>query len=213
MVSVYLYIANLIDYLRFVFLIISFYFSFSDPKLFIICYFISFSLDFFDGLAARHFNQCSRLGSCLDMVVDRLSTMGLLYILGSLYPDYKFIFLSLIILDIGSHWLQTFSSLLYMAHNKDKKIVNHKELKEIFYLLDVYYKNKIVLGICCLGAELFLLCLYANYFNKDLLSNSPYMIFFYANMIIYAYKQFMSVLQIGGACDRIVKIDEVERQK
>lgn len=211
--SIYLYIPNIIDYFRFVFMIISFYFSYSNPTLFLIFYFLSFALDFFDGQAARRLNQCSRLGSCLDMIVDRLSTMGLLYILGTLYPLYNFVFLLLIILDIGSHWLQSYSSLIFMMYNKDLKLVNHKMLKEKYYLLDVYYKNGVVLFSCCLGAEMFLLGLYWIYFNSHILGFGLFKLIFFISFIVYIYKQFMSVLQILSAANRIVLIDEEEKNE
>ena len=45
----------------------------------------SFAADLFDGMAARRFNQCSSFGGMLDMVTDRCSTLGLLFIL---YGEY-----------------------------------------------------------------------------------------------------------------------------
>ena len=48
-------------------------------------YIYSFAADLFDGMAARKFNQCSTFGGLLDMVTDRCSTLGLLFIL---YGEY-----------------------------------------------------------------------------------------------------------------------------
>lgn len=38
------------------------------------------------------------------MVTDRVSTCGLLMILGGIYRDYELFFVFLAVLDIGSHW-------------------------------------------------------------------------------------------------------------
>ena len=48
-------------------------------------YLYSFTADLFDGMAARKFNQCSQFGGLLDMVTDRCSTLGLLFVL---YGEY-----------------------------------------------------------------------------------------------------------------------------
>lgn len=48
-------------------------------------YLYSFAADLFDGMAARKYNQCSSFGGLLDMVTDRCSTLGLLFIL---YGEY-----------------------------------------------------------------------------------------------------------------------------
>ena len=90
----------------------AFYVSKRDPICFIICYFISFILDAFDGMVARAAHQTSKLGATLDMVTDRISTAGLLAVLSGFYPDYSTYFVYLIMLDVGSHWLQTHSGFL-----------------------------------------------------------------------------------------------------
>jgi len=43
-------------------------------------YFISFVLDYFDGLMARAFKQCSKFGGLLDMLTDRMGTLVLYFI-------------------------------------------------------------------------------------------------------------------------------------
>ncbi len=40
-----------------------------------------------DGLVARKLNQTSTFGGLLDMVTDRCSTLGLLYVLGGDYSN------------------------------------------------------------------------------------------------------------------------------
>ena len=183
----------------------AFYISKKDPILFVICYFISFILDAFDGMVARAAHQTSKLGATLDMVTDRISTAGLLAVLSGFYQDYSTVFVYLIMLDVGSHWLQTHSGFLVNVKND-----NHKNLGEKFFLLKLYYTNRNVLGIVCLGAEVFLLLLYFNHFYPYLMKNIFYLCFFYINFAIYAFKQLISIIQIFGASSRIAVWDAKE---
>ena len=196
------YYANLMDYLRVVLSMYAFYKAKDRPDIFIVCYFISFILDAFDGMVARHYHQVSILGATLDMVTDRISTAGLLAILSGFYEQYKTYFVYLIMLDVGSHWLQTHSGFLV-----DVKNDNHKNLGEKFFLLRLYYTNRNVLGIVCLGAEVFLLMLYFNHFYPNLILNKIYLVFYYICFAIYAFKQLVSILQIFGASQRIAVWD------
>ena len=199
------YYANIMDYFRVIASMFSFYISKTNPTLFVICYFISFILDAFDGMVARHYQQTSKLGATLDMVTDRISTAGLLAVLSGFYPEYSTYFIYLIMLDVGSHWLQTHSGLMVAPTQQ-----NHKNLGEKFFLLKLYYTNRNVLGIVCLGAEVFLLILYFNHFYPKLMECKIYLCFFYTNFVIYVFKQFISVIQIFGAGARIAELDAKE---
>ena len=199
------YYANIMDYFRVIASMYAFYISKADPILFVICYFISFILDAFDGMAARAAHQTSKLGATLDMVTDRISTAGLLAVLSGFYPDHSTIFVYLIMLDVGSHWLQTHSGFLVNVKND-----NHKNLGEKFFLLRLYYTNRNVLGIVCLGAEVFLLLLYFNHFYPELMKNQYYLNFYNANFTIYVFKQLISIIQIFGASSRIAVWDAKE---
>ena len=199
------YYANIMDYFRVISAMFAFYISKKDPICFVICYFISFILDAFDGMVARAAHQTSKLGATLDMVTDRISTAGLLAVLSGFYPDYSTYFVYLIMLDVGSHWLQTHSGFLVNVKND-----NHKNLGEKFFLLKLYYTNRNVLGIVCLGAEVFLLLLYFNHFYPKFMENQIYQCFFYVNFGIYVFKQLISVIQIFGASSRIAVWDAKE---
>ena len=207
MSKVYFYYANIIDYLRFIFLFSALYF-YDKPALFFTLYASSAMADLFDGMAARHFKQFSRFGAALDMICDRLSTASLLMLLGTLYTNYSFLFMFLVLLDVGSHWLQVYSSLLLIIKNPD--IVNHKALKEKYAILDIYYHNKYVLFSLCLFAELFLLLTYLNYYHSELWEIASYKALYYISLALYSLKNFISIVQILGAADRIVHIDEEE---
>ena len=199
------YYANIMDYFRVVAAMFAFYISKKNPICFIICYFISFILDAFDGMVARAAHQTSKLGATLDMVTDRISTAGLLAVLSGFYPDYSTYFVYLIMLDVGSHWLQTHSGFLVNIKND-----NHKNLGEKFFLLRLYYTNRNVLGVVCLGAEVFLLLLYFNHFYPKFLENPFFLGFFYVNFAIYVFKQIISIIQIFGASSRIAVWDAKE---
>ncbi|KAK2977774.1 hypothetical protein RJ640_028919, partial [Escallonia rubra] len=71
----------------------------------------SFVCDALDGWFARKFNQVSTFGAVLDMVTDRISTACLLVILSQVYRP-GLVFLSLLALDIASHWLQMYRMIL-----------------------------------------------------------------------------------------------------
>ena len=200
--DVLLFKANIMDYFRVVSAMYAFYKAKDSPIVFVVCYFISFILDAFDGMVARAYKQTSKLGATLDMVTDRISTAGLLAILSGFYERYSVAFVYLIMLDVGSHWLQTHSGFLV-----DVKNDNHKNLGEKFYLLKLYYTNRNVLGIVCLGAEVFLLLLYFNHFYTKLMYNPIYLCFFYVNFAIYIFKQIISIIQIFGASNRIADWD------
>ncbi|KAJ4955497.1 hypothetical protein NE237_012280 [Protea cynaroides] len=103
--SVYLYIPNIVGYIRIVLNCIAFALCFSNRRLFSILYFVSFVCDGLDGWFARKFNQVSTFGAVLDMVTD--STACPLAILSQFYSP-GLVFLFLLALDIASHWLQMY---------------------------------------------------------------------------------------------------------
>jgi CDP-diacylglycerol--inositol 3-phosphatidyltransferase len=97
-------------------------------------------------MAARRFNQTSKFGAILDMAVDRFSQACLLGVLYGLYPNYGYVFLLMIALDLVSHWFQVFSTQ-YCAESHHKTAVSH------FRLLDIYYKTPYVLFVMCFTSE------------------------------------------------------------
>ncbi len=204
--NIFMYLANIMDYLRVFFCLIAFYYAKTSPLTFLTFYFVSFVLDGFDGMVARALNQKSKYGATLDMVTDRISTSGLLMILCNFYPDYDYLFVYLMMLDIGSHWLQTHSGFMDPQIKND----NHKNLEEKFWILNFYYKNRWGLLVVCLGAEIFLLLLYYLHFDKDLINSDWFKATLIVNGAIYVLKQFISVIQIVSASQRIVRFDQKE---
>ncbi|KAJ0987935.1 hypothetical protein J5N97_006291 [Dioscorea zingiberensis] len=151
--SVYLYIPNIIGYIRVIMNIVAFALSVSNKPLFALLYFISFVCDGLDGWFARKFNQVSTFGAVLDMVTDRVSTACLLAVLSQLYRP-GFIFLALLALDIASHWLQMYSTFLSGK-------ASHKDVKDSSnWLLRAYYGNRLVMAFCCVACEVLYIILF-----------------------------------------------------
>jgi hypothetical protein len=105
-------------------------------------------------------------------------------------------------LDIGSHWLQTHSALLDTRLN-----VNHKCLQEPYWLLTVYYQSRLALCVIGWAAEIFLAQVYYLYFFKDAFMNPLFIHLIYISFPIFVLKQIISVLQIFSATERIVNHD------
>ncbi len=86
----------------------------SPLSYFVYLYTFSYALDALDGVAARRFKQESTFGAVLDMVTDRVCTAGLLSALAHVAPATelwgwsKTVYVWLIMLDVGSHWLQMY---------------------------------------------------------------------------------------------------------
>ncbi|XP_031381498.1 CDP-diacylglycerol--inositol 3-phosphatidyltransferase 1-like isoform X3 [Punica granatum] len=153
MLSVYLYIPNVIGYLRVLMNCVAFGVCFSNKRLFSVLYFLSFVFDGIDGWCARRFNQVSTFGAVLDMVTDRISTACLLVILSNVYRP-GMIFLLLLALDIASHWFQMYSTFLSGK-------VSHKDVKDsTSWLFKLYYGYRPFMAYCCVACEVLYIALF-----------------------------------------------------
>lgn len=188
--NIFLYIPNLIGYLRITLLGMSFYYMLDNHRLGIGLYIASYGLDALDGLAARMFNQSSLFGSMMDMLTDRVSTMCLLMTLGHLYSKYIFIIQLLLVVDIVSHWLYFFAASI-----QGKK--SHKSSSsETNKLMRLYYENKLVLTSVCALEQLF--------FASLLISNFENNYFIHLVTALswpgLVFKNYINILQICKAC-------------
>ena len=118
-VPVWLFVPNLIGYIRIVTGVAAFSFAFNKEThhIFFLLYAFSYALDALDGVAARQLGQTSRFGAVLDMVTDRFCTAALLAVLAHLYKGSYTWFLWLLILDISSHWVQMYRHVAGMRSN------------------------------------------------------------------------------------------------
>ena len=110
-------------------------------------YSISCLLDALDGYAARYFEQSTRFGAVLDMVTDRCTTACLLVFLASAWPRYSLIFQGLISLDLASHYIHMYATLIMGGSDQSHKKVDASRS----WILNLYYTNK-VCGICFLSS-------------------------------------------------------------
>ncbi|KAF5448989.1 CDP-diacylglycerol--inositol 3-phosphatidyltransferase 1 [Juglans microcarpa x Juglans regia] len=214
--SVYLYIPNIIGYIRIIINCIAFAQCFSNKWLFSILYFFSFVCDGVDGWCARKFNQVSTFGAVLDMITDRISTACLLVILSQVYRP-GLVFLSLLALDISSHWLQMYSTfLLGKASHKDVKDSSN-------WLFKAYYGNRMFMAYCCVACEVLYIILFLIAENQtenlmDVLMTSarqsPVLSFLLVlSLFGWAIKQAVNVIQMKTAADICVLYDINKKQK
>ncbi|KAK7250739.1 hypothetical protein RIF29_33374 [Crotalaria pallida] len=214
--SVYLYIPNIIGYIRVLLNCIAFYLCFTNKRLFIILYFFSFVCDAVDGWAARKFNQVSTFGAVLDMVTDRISTACLLVVLSQVYRP-GMVFLSLLALDIASHWLQMYSTFLLGK-------ASHKDVKDSTnWLFKAYYGNRMFMAYCCVSCEVLYLILFYLAENQteklmdvlaiNLQKASILSFLIAASVFGWSIKQVINVIQMKTAADVCVLNDIDKKQK
>ncbi|XP_034679612.1 CDP-diacylglycerol--inositol 3-phosphatidyltransferase 1 [Vitis riparia] len=214
--TVYLYIPNIIGYIRVLMNVVAFALCFSNKKLFSVLYFLSFVCDGIDGWCARKFNQVSTFGAVLDMVTDRISTACLLVILSQQYRP-GLVFLSLLALDIASHWLQMYSTFLLGK-------ASHKDVKDSSsWLFKLYYGNRMFMAFCCVACEVLYIILFliAEPHSEsviDVLLHASKQSFLLSALVLsvlfgWAIKQAVNVIQMKTAADVCVLYDINKKQK
>ncbi|KAB1207511.1 CDP-diacylglycerol--inositol 3-phosphatidyltransferase 1 [Morella rubra] len=197
--SVYLYIPNIIGYIRVIINCIAFAQSFSNKGLFAVLYLFSFVCDAVDGWCARKFNQVSTFGAVLDMITDRISTACLLVILSQVYRP-GLVFLSLLALDIASHWLQMYSTFLSGK-------ASHKDVKDSSnWIFKLYYGNRMFMAYCCVSCEVLYIILFLIAKNQtenlmDVLmtsakQSSALSLLLVLSLFGWAIKQVINVIQV-----------------
>ena len=210
--KVFLYVPNIIGYVRFIAYAASFIsHSIGNWQLCISLYAIAFILDEFDGRAARAYNQSSNFGAALDMTADRCATAGLCLILAQLYPNYLLAFIGAIALDISSHYY-----LIYATGILGK--VSHKDSAQwsTNRLLKLYYGSKTFMDILIFGNELFYILLYLNFyliglnFAFGIWNISFWQLLIIISLPIYLLKQITNVLQLQASAREIANIDLIK---
>lgn len=206
--TVMTFIPNLIGYGRFGFLIASMFYMQTDCWTAITLYWLSAFLDAFDGMAARHFNQCSQLGAVLDMLCDRIGTCML--IMGTIvlepYRVYAVWFQLAVFLDIVAHWAHMYSSM--MATAPDGGNVSHKAIDLEQNAILHYYYQKGPLFIFCSANELFFMTIYLLAFVTE---ESPAYNYVYYTCVVsaplMAIKQVISGVHLYSAAFNIALND------
>ncbi|KYN96957.1 phosphatidylinositol synthase [Plasmodium gaboni] len=187
--NVYLYIPNIIGYIRVILALLGFIISRKNILLFVCFYGASQVLDALDGWTARKFNQTSVFGQILDQITDRLST-SLLYLLNSsVYEEYITLIGLIMIADIAGHYFHSTSCAI--AGNK-----THKKIEKGNKLLKLYYEKPWVMVICIIAYESFLICAYL--LRVTVKKSLIYKLSYYALICSFplaAFKMFTNVSQ------------------
>ncbi|KAK9449793.1 CDP-alcohol phosphatidyltransferase-domain-containing protein [Limtongia smithiae] len=219
--DIFLFVPNLIGYARVVLALASLGVMRYHPKVCTWLYIVSCLLDAFDGAAARKYDQATKFGAILDMVTDRCTTSCLICFLCSAYPDWAVFYQILISLDLASHYMHMYATLI--SGGKSHKAVG----KERGYILNLYYTNRNVLFIFCAANELFFVALYLYSFP---LKTPPHLGYFhgvlgyfenvplsYATLIciatfpIWVGKQIINVIQMVQAA-KILALSDIDER-
>lgn len=210
--NVFLYVPNIIGYVRVVLSIVSFYFMPTHPNTTVICYLTSEFLDALDGHAARALGQCTKFGAMFDMLVDRCSTMCLCFVLAMFYPKWALFFQLWAAIDVASHWLHLHASTVKGSESHKKIDLSGNPI------LHLYYTSRKVLFTMCAGNELWFSMVYMLYFGEGpaVISFGRYAIGLW-RIILYAVtpimigKQIISFVHLYTAALDMAAIDEAER--
>jgi len=159
--NVFLFIPNLIGYLRVVLAIAAFYYMRTDPWRCCVYYLLSGFMDALDGHAARKWGQSTQFGAALDMVTDRCATCCLMVGLAAMYPTYSFHLQLLIGLDIGSHWLQMTAT--HITGSGSHKSIDLSKNIFLYY----YYTSRPCLFFVCAANEWLWSMLYVVHFMHE----------------------------------------------
>lgn len=132
-------------YSRIILAVASLYYMPFHPRTCSLLYSVSELLDALDGYAARHFEQSTRFGAILDMVTDRCTTACLLVFLSSAFPRWAILFQGLIALDLASHYMHMYATLVVGGVDTSHKNID----KTQSWLLNLYYTNKVGRPLPC----------------------------------------------------------------
>lgn len=207
--NIFLFVPNIIGYARIILAVVAFYFMPTNHIIATVCYVVSALLDAVDGHAARYFNQGTKFGAMLDQLTDRCGTMGLVAVLAHLYPKYMFPLILSMCIDVACHWIYLHSSIL--QGKQSHKFIDMSENP----IMNVYYTNRTVLFLMCLGNEAFFASLYLLYFTTGplILGLSLFKIVLYLSAPVMIAKTFISLLHLVVAAKNLGIIDVNERRQ
>lgn len=210
--NIFLFVPNLIGYARVIFLLVSCYHMPLCHVTASVCYGLSAFLDAFDGYAARKLNQSTKFGAILDQITDRCGLIALLSTLITFYPQHSFCLQMSILLDISSHWMHVWSSL--MRGKSSHKFVDPSEN----FILKYYYTSRPILFVFCAANELFYGGLYLLHFIEGPTLAIPTIpplglirLLVYVSAPLSIVKSFISLVQLLAACANVGIIDTVDR--
>mmetsp|Transcript_2829 Transcript_2829/g.4832 ORF Transcript_2829/g.4832 Transcript_2829/m.4832 type:complete len:217 (+) Transcript_2829:283-933(+) len=201
---VILYVANLVDYLRYYLSFKGMYYAFDEERwmFFVFYYYVAIMMDAFDGALARKMDQESRYGTCLDMVCDRASVSMMYVVLAQVYPSLEIVFFSFFLLDYGAHFLQFTSNAL-------TKNVSHKNMDDPneVALVRLYYSNTFFFVLMACGADNGLVMAFVWGRYPAMRENLYFTILFYIVSVIIVMKQLINVGQCLGSIRKLKNYD------
>lgn len=207
--NIFFFIPNVIGYFRVILALVAFYYMPDDHIAASIAYILSAVLDAFDGYAARALNQSTKFGAILDQLTDRCALLGLLTVLAHLYPEYMFAFQSSMVIDIASHWIHIWASL--MQGKSSHKFIDPSQN----FILKIYYTSKPVLFTFCAANEAFYGGLYLLYFTEGPFIPFLDMGLIRAMVIVSApfsiLKSVISLIQLIAGCLNVAIVDVSDR--
>jgi CDP-diacylglycerol--inositol 3-phosphatidyltransferase len=196
-------------YGRVVFAILAIYYN-DQVVLATVCYATSQLLDAVDGPVARALGKSSSFGALLDMLTDRMSSMCLMLLLGDYYPEWKWGWNSMVVLDIVSHWVQMYSKVKKGSSHK----VNTNPILAFYYGFPTLF-------IFCFGNEGFFISSYVlkhakgpevpflgatNYWRQGNYWTVWEFLWTLA-LPFFICKQFFNIVQLADACNDIAETD------
>eukprot|EP00980_Cylindrotheca_fusiformis_P017586 scaffold5517_cov135-Cylindrotheca_fusiformis.AAC.16 len=154
-------------------------------------YLASFVGDLFDGLVARKLDQTSEFGGLMDMLTDRLSTLGLLFVLSGDYHSHDE--------RIGFPMYST--AVLGVHHKGDAANATRN------YLVRAYYGSYPFFGYLCVGAESTYIIAYVRQFSGSSWYGSVLEALLLAVIPGCVLKQIVNVMQLASACYAVAQND------
>ncbi|CRG97546.1 CDP-diacylglycerol--inositol 3-phosphatidyltransferase, putative [Plasmodium gallinaceum] len=199
--NVYLYIPNIIGYIRVILALFGFMICRQNLPIFAVFYATSQMLDGLDGWTARKYNQTSVFGQILDQITDRLSTCLLYLLISNVYDKYVLVVGLIMIADIGGHYFHSTSCAI--AGNR-----THKKIEKGNRLLKLYYERQSVMVMCIIAYESFLISIYILKVASE--KSLIYILSYYAIKFCFplaAFKVFTNVSQGIYGVKRLVEMD------
>ena len=195
----FLQIGSIVGYMRIVMLLISYQMQKDGFGFFAVTYFISYALDYYDGVLARATHQTSKFRIQLDQATDRVGTLMLMLIAVQIEgAPHRWLLMLWMMSDICGHWMH-----IYIAELKN---IKHKEMKTYFNVLNQYYKSPFIMLPFSLSAELYFLCYIYKHTYKNITVS-----FFLFNLAVSACayaKMVLNGLQFVNGCIALAEMDE-----
>lgn len=209
MENVFLFPPNLLGYARIALALVSVATAFQSSFVFCLCYALSQILDALDGHLARALGQATQFGAVLDQVTDRLSTVNIFVLNAMVWPNWYLLFLGVMLVDLGGHWVHTFATL-----HAGKG--NHKMIANNWTFLKFYYENKPVMFTFHAGYEtawtLLFLASKPTLISASMLRLIKIFIL-YPSFILAFLKTVTNVLQLIYGAQVLAEIDRVHRRR